>query len=34
MERLADVGFEEEEEGNYLMKEPVPYSVNYKEYVP
>jgi hypothetical protein len=39
MERLADVGIEEEEEeeeeeGNHLRKEPVPYCVNYKEYVP
>jgi hypothetical protein len=34
MERLVDVGIEEEEEeeeGNYLRKEPVPYYVNYKE---
>jgi hypothetical protein len=37
MERLADVGIkeeEEEEEGNHLRKEPVPYCVNYKESVP
>jgi hypothetical protein len=42
MERLADVGIEEEEEeeeeeedvGNHVRKEPVPYSVNYKESVP
>jgi hypothetical protein len=37
MERLEDVGIEEEkeeEEGNYLRKEPVPYCVNYKESVP
>jgi hypothetical protein len=41
MERLADVGIEkeeeeeeEEEEGNHLRKEPVPYCVNYKEFVP
>jgi hypothetical protein len=35
MERLVDVGIEEEdeEEGNHLRKEPVPYSVNYKESV-
>jgi hypothetical protein len=34
MERLADVGIEEEEEeGNHLRKEPVPYYVNYKESV-
>jgi hypothetical protein len=33
MERLADVGIEEEE-GNHLRKEPVPYRVNYKESVP
>jgi hypothetical protein len=34
MERLADVGIEEEVEddvGNHVRKEPVPYSVNYKE---
>jgi hypothetical protein len=35
---LADVGIEEEEEeeeeeGNHLRKEPVPYYVNYKEYI-
>jgi hypothetical protein len=24
---------EEEEEGNHLRKEPVPYYVNYKEYI-
>jgi hypothetical protein len=36
MECLADVGIEEEEEdvGNHVRKEPVPYCVNYKEYVP
>jgi hypothetical protein len=35
MERLADVGIEEEEEeGNHLRKELVPYCVNYKESVP
>jgi hypothetical protein len=35
MERLADVGIEEEEEeGNHLRKEPIPYYVNYKESVP
>jgi hypothetical protein len=39
MECLADVGIEEEgeeeeEEGNHLRKEPVPYCVNYKEPVP
>jgi hypothetical protein len=36
MECLADVGIEEEEEeeGNHLRKEPVPYCVNYKESVP
>jgi hypothetical protein len=36
MERLADVGIVEEEEegGDYLRKEPVPYCVNYKESVP
>jgi hypothetical protein len=34
MERLGDVGIEEEEEGNHLRKEPVPYCVNYKESVP
>jgi hypothetical protein len=33
MEHLADVGIEEEE-GNHLRKEPVPYCVNYKESVP
>ena len=36
MERLADVGIEEEEEedvGNHVRKEHVPYSVNYKESV-
>jgi hypothetical protein len=32
MERLADVGIEEE--GNHLRKELVPYCVNYKESVP
>jgi hypothetical protein len=33
---LPDVGIEEEEEEeeeNHLRKEPVPYCVNYKEYV-
>jgi hypothetical protein len=36
---LSDVGMErvgieeEEEEGNHLRKEPVPYRVNYKEFV-
>jgi hypothetical protein len=38
MERLADVGIEEEEEeedvGNHVRKEPVSYYVNYKESVP
>jgi hypothetical protein len=36
MERLEDVGIEEEKEdvGNHVMKEPVPYCVNYKESVP
>jgi hypothetical protein len=41
MECLADVGIEgeeveeeEEDEGNHLRKEPVPYCVNYKESVP
>ena len=38
MERLADVGIEEEEEeedvGNRVRKEPVPYSMNYKESLP
>jgi hypothetical protein len=31
MERLADLGIEEEEEdvGNHVRKEPVPYCVNY-----
>jgi hypothetical protein len=37
MECLADVGIEEEEkeeeEGNHMRKEPVPYYVNYKESV-
>jgi hypothetical protein len=33
MERLVDVGIEEEEEGNHLRMEPVPYCVNYKESV-
>jgi hypothetical protein len=37
MEHLADVGIEEEEEeedvGNHVRKEPVPYCVNYKESV-
>jgi hypothetical protein len=36
MERLADVGIVEEEEeeedvGNHVRNEPVPYCVNYKE---
>jgi hypothetical protein len=39
MERLVDVGIEEEEkeeeeEGNQVRKEPVSYCVNYKEFVP
>jgi hypothetical protein len=35
MERLEDVGIEEEEEeGNHLRKEPVLYYVNYKESTP
>jgi hypothetical protein len=35
MEHLADVGIEEEEDvGNHVRKEPVPYCVNYKESVP
>jgi hypothetical protein len=35
MERLADVGIEEEEEdvGNHVWKKLVLYCVNYKEYV-
>jgi hypothetical protein len=35
MECLADVGIEEEEEdvGNHVRKESVPYCVNYKESV-
>jgi hypothetical protein len=37
MERLADVGIEEEEDegdvGNHVRKELVPYCVNYKESV-
>jgi hypothetical protein len=38
MECLADVGIKEEEEeeedvGNHVRKEPVPYCVNYKESV-
>jgi hypothetical protein len=33
MECLADVGIEEEDVGNHVRKEPVPYSVNYKEFV-
>jgi hypothetical protein len=38
MERLADMGIDEEEEeeedvGNNVRKEPVPYCVNYKESV-
>jgi hypothetical protein len=31
MERLVGVVIEEEEEGNHLRKELVPYCVNYKE---
>jgi hypothetical protein len=31
---MERVGIEEEEEGNHLRKEPVPYCVNYKESVP
>jgi hypothetical protein len=35
MERLADVGIEEEEDvGNHVRKEIVPYFVNYKESIP
>jgi hypothetical protein len=38
MERLAGMGIEKEEEeedvGNHVRKEPVPYCVNYKESVP
>jgi hypothetical protein len=36
MERLVDVGIEEEEEnvGNHVRKEPVPYSVINQESVP
>jgi hypothetical protein len=35
MEHLADVGIAEEEDvENHVRKEPVPYSVNYKESVP
>jgi hypothetical protein len=37
MERLADVGIEEEEEddvGNHVRKKLVLYCVNYKEFVP
>jgi hypothetical protein len=38
MERLADVGIEEEEEvedvGNHVRKKLVPYCLNYKESVP
>jgi hypothetical protein len=34
MERLVDVGIEEEEDvGNHVRKELVPYCVNYKEFV-
>jgi hypothetical protein len=36
MERLVNVGIGEEEEedvANHVRKEPVPYSVNYKESV-
>jgi hypothetical protein len=32
MERLADVGIKEDV-GNHVRKEPVPYTVNYKESV-
>jgi hypothetical protein len=32
MERVG-IGEEEEVEGNHLMKEPVPYCLNYKESV-
>jgi hypothetical protein len=31
MERLADVGIEEEDVGNHVRRELVPYFVNYKE---
>jgi hypothetical protein len=37
MERLVDVGIEEEEEedvGNHVRKELVPYSVDYKKSLP
>jgi hypothetical protein len=36
MEHFADVGIEEEEEdvGNHVRKESIPYSVNYNESVP
>jgi hypothetical protein len=30
---MERVGIEEEEEGNHLRKEPVPYCVSYKESV-
>jgi hypothetical protein len=30
---MERVGIKEEEEGNHLRKEPVPYCVNYKESV-
>jgi hypothetical protein len=30
---IERVGIEEEEEGNHLRKEHVPYCVNYKEFV-
>jgi hypothetical protein len=33
MECLADVGIEEEDVGNHVRKEHVPYYVNYKESV-
>jgi hypothetical protein len=35
MEHLANVGIKDEEEdvGNHVKKQPVPYSVNYKESV-
>jgi hypothetical protein len=35
MERLADVEIEEEEDvGNHVRKEPIPYCANYKESIP
>jgi hypothetical protein len=33
MERVGIEEEEEEEEGNHLRMEPIPYCVNYKEYV-